>query len=203
MEKKKIKLTLNKANNILQKMNLLLSDVSPRQLYTSTIVGMASASFQPSTSVDEVFEYFKLQKDEYVEKSILLLNGLNDYYSLKAKIFKINAEFGLNDILNTIDKLKTILRIQESILRSIVYPKIRDFSELTRDWVNEIKEYYSSKDDIAEFQISIRYENVEDVKQSINSLKKQINELEDEKTKLNATDVEIELTETTMEYLGL
>ena len=203
MEKKTIKLTLNKANNILQKMNLLLSDVSPRQLYSSTITGVASANFPASTSVDDVFEYFKLQKEEYVEKSILLLNGLHDYYALKAKIFKINAEFGLNDILNTIDKLKTMLRIQESILRNIMIPKMRDFSELTREWVDEMKNYYASKEDVAEFNISIRYENIEDVKQAINNLKKQINELEDQKTKLNATDIEIDLTETTMEYLGL
>lgn len=191
-----MKVTLNKANNILNKIQY-----DQKVSLSGYHSGYTRRQFNLTDSTSDIVNSLNDEKEAYQKDLISRKDLISDLYSLKALIFEENAKLGLNKILNEIDKIKKIILIEEDIFRGISSSSFKD--NISGEEIEKEKNFYKEKESSTSFVVQIRFEKIEEVKNRIKELKKSLNSLEDKKTIINAMEIEISLSDTTMELLGL
>jgi hypothetical protein len=191
-----MKITLNKANNILQKIHTELKRVELTQ---------KRVCFQRNFSLVEspktILSSIEKERVTYQEDRLKLVNLTEDYFSLKIAIFDFNSSLGLNKLLNEIEKLKRFLAIEERNLMSLNQNIIKD--ALTEEDILKEQEVNKDKEYCNTITIQLNFEKPEDVQDQIKRLKRQLNALEDKKIIINSSEIDIDLTDTTKDILGL
>jgi hypothetical protein len=194
-----MKMTLNKANNILQKFKTDPSIRSAIPIIQNSPFIMND--FNLAMNPKEIVSSLEESKKEFLSnfsKSIVLIS---DLYYLKTLIFDWNSKLELNKVLNDIEKTKTILRWQERMLSSL---PARIYTEkISEEEVQKLQEIAKTKEGPNSVTLSLRCIPIEELQKNISELKKHLNLLEDQKTKINATEIDVILSKEAMEILGL
>jgi hypothetical protein len=189
-----MKLSLNrlhKYKTTLEK-ELPYSTVSLQRFYTVSLTDESNHSVRVAT---KFFEEQEKQLQRYTNLS-------NDLAILKTLLFRANVESGLNDVLNQLPSVKSVLKcVKQWKNQFSLFDNSNPtygVNSVTATRLDELKRGSSDG------RVNLELITESEIQKRVIELNKQIRELEDKQDKINAEyTVEVELTNDTKEVLGL
>lgn len=189
--------TLAKARKLYDK----LRDKKSNYAHSSAGVLYASVTKIEPSQVAEFQESVAKQIANKLEDANIRRQLLFDTTALKNALFDANYKYGISQLMNKRDVLKTLLKDAEGILAEISDESVLESpSKITAEMITSAKgtsTYRSANIDVCIF-------NKEEIAKEVEDLLGQLNEIEDTLAQLNATKkIKVELSPVSLRLLGL
>lgn len=191
-----MKVTLNKANRILSKLNYQIKLSSLSRTYPASHL-----SFPISEKPENILLRLEEEKKNFEKKFLETKSLIEDTLNLKSFIFETNAKIGLNPVLNEIDKTNKLLNMYQTTFEQLDNREFK--SSILLEEIQEIRDSHKEVEGCHSFNLGVKFVDENLIKGSIQALKKTLSILEDQKTVLNATEIEISLSQETLDFLGI